>query len=742
MVLLILTWYVHLHFGERDQAFVSAAHVFLFAEILSPIFLLMLIFFVLFRIAQIYELGNPRENKCFFIMSIVVLPMAFSWIWYLLNFMCFLQGLQLVCTVPPLGCRAPEDPDDGFPSSPLNLLLGLMPIVGPGGAWAAWIWSWQWAPYGLFVVLIRTALWPGQLLLYLLGYDQFVPSRWRELWFGMLVWWVVYRAQRSPLAREWAQRQERGLVSFIVLAAFILFPCYLIYLITSTAPTLLYCFVVAPWVQVVLVIRHLGQQPLALEPTEVAAFVLITWLFLSQWHRLKLERLAIAATYKRMEALLRRAVDRPFYARLQPGFGRVVPGTFEFHMARASIKMLTTHEEGLLSKQQEFIDYRRDALRRELERQGRLPKKFNIEVSRENVVADSCNALFGTSTYDVVVKDALHVKFKNEYGDDHGGVTRDWFDCLARAMTQGSEALFAPLEDGTLAPRPPKNGISDTQQVAMHRQLFAAGKFLAIAVLHPQPLPLSFNLVLCKHFLKMPVDMHDVRRLDEDLFRQRVRRVLEPGGLDFLEKVLGERLTFMSAGKEQRVNGEVLQIAPVELVPGGAQKEVDEDNKVNYVQLLVEDFLCGNFRKELSCLLRGFWEVLPAETLRKFGVTPRELALMISGVVDVDPHAWMQHATVAGPHNVLEWFWEVVWEFSPEERCKLLHFSTGSSRLPPGGLEGLDPNFKVTVSADSPDHLPQAHTCANWLKVPKYTSKEQLKNKLILAINTEGFGFA
>merc|ERR1719330_1485804 len=130
-----------------------------------------------------------------------------------------------------------------------------------------------------------------------------------------------------------------------------------------------------------------------------------------------------------------------------------------------------------------------------------------------------------------------------------------------------------------MAPRPATCDCTEKEQEERDRQFFSFGKFLAIAVLYPQPLPISFNLVLCKHFLKMPVDMEDLRRFDEDFFRQRVKRVLDPGGLEFLEQALGEKLTFMSVGKEVKVAGRSVRIPPCELVPGGARKVVDESNK-------------------------------------------------------------------------------------------------------------------------------------------------------------------
>jgi E3 ubiquitin-protein ligase HUWE1 len=40
--------------------------------------------------------------------------------------------------------------------------------------------------------------------------------------------------------------------------------------------------------------------------------------------------------------------------------------------------------------------------------------------------------------------------------------------------------------------------------------------------------------------------------------------------------------------------------------------------------------------------------------------------------------------------------------------------------------------------------LPSAHTCFNQLELPEYTSEEELREKLLIAIRegSEGFGFA
>ena len=226
--------------------------------------------------------------------------------------------------------------------------------------------------------------------------------------------------------------------------------------------------------------------------------------------------------------------------------------------------------------------------------------------------------------------------------------------------------------------------------------------------------------------------------MDPDFFQFRVQPVLAPGGVEVLEEALGEPLMFVSAATELR--------ATKELCPGGAERRVTETNKQEYVKLLCEHYLCGDMQEQIRVFLQGFWDICPKDQLVCSGVTYRELAILISGYSTLDPAEWRSHSEIHGPSGsnaevVIEWFWEMVAEMSNEERAKLLHFATGSSRLPLTGFGGVHPTFNISVQGSEVEHLPHAHTCGNQLVLPKYTSKQMLVDKMHMALaNDEGFG--
>uniref|UniRef100_A0A8V5GLU6 Uncharacterized protein n=1 Tax=Melopsittacus undulatus TaxID=13146 RepID=A0A8V5GLU6_MELUD len=86
------------------------------------------------------------------------------------------------------------------------------------------------------------------------------------------------------------------------------------------------------------------------------------------------------------------------------------------------------------------------------------------------------------------------------------------------------------------------------------------------------------------------------------------------------------------------------------------------------------------------------------------------------------------------------WFWSIVEKMSMTERQDLVYFWTSSPSLP-ASEEGFQPMPSITIRPPDDQHLPTANTCISRLYVPLYSSKQILKQKLLLAIKTKNFGF-
>ena len=87
-------------------------------------------------------------------------------------------------------------------------------------------------------------------------------------------------------------------------------------------------------------------------------------------------------------------------------------------------------------------------------------------------------------------------------------------------------------------------------------------------------------------------------------------------------------------------------------------------------------------------------------------------------------------------------------ELNKEDMARLLQFCTGTSKVPLDGFKALQgisgpQKFQIHRAYGPLDRLPAAHTCFNQLDLIEYESKDQLREKLLLAIHegSEGFGF-
>ena len=174
---------------------------------------------------------------------------------------------------------------------------------------------------------------------------------------------------------------------------------------------------------------------------------------------------------------------------------------------------------------------------------------------------------------------------------------------------------------------------------------------------------------------------------------------------------------------------------------------VTEANKLEYLQLHVAQWLVGAIQDQIDAFRAGL-DVFFVKGVRQEVqqcCTAAELQLLLCGVAEIDVGDWEQSAQYQGGLTadtpVARWFWSVVRQFDREERAKLLHFCTGSSRAPAAGFAelqghtGAQSRFRLISVAGDGGRLPTAQTCFNTLRIPNYTSEQQLREKLEMAMH-------
>ncbi|KAI0318271.1 hypothetical protein OF83DRAFT_1262061 [Amylostereum chailletii] len=381
------------------------------------------------------------------------------------------------------------------------------------------------------------------------------------------------------------------------------------------------------------------------------------------------------------------------------------------------------------------FDNKRNYFSQQLHRRPHVREHYGtlqLNVRRQRVFEDSFQYL-QRKTGDQIKYGKLSVRFYDEEGVDAGGVTREWFQILARQMFDPNNALFEPCAADKLTYQPNKASWVNPEHLSFFKFV---GRVIGKAIYDNRLLDAYFARSLYRQILNKPVDYRDVEWIDPEYYKS-LCWILEndPSPLD---------LTFSVEGDEFGV------MKMVELKPNGHHIPVTLENRREFVQLSAQYRLYESIKDQLENLLAGFYEIIPKDLVSIFN--EQELELLISGTPDIDVDEWRAATEYNGYTSsdpVIVWWWRALKSFNRDERAKLLSFATGTSRVPLNGfgdLQGVQgtQRFSIHRAYGDADRLPQAHTCFNQIDLPQYSSYEMLRQQLLLAINegAEGFGFA
>lgn len=252
------------------------------------------------------------------------------------------------------------------------------------------------------------------------------------------------------------------------------------------------------------------------------------------------------------------------------------------------------------------------------------------------------------------------------------------------------------------------------------------GRVAAMAVYHGKLLDAFFIRPFYKMMLKKPIQLKDMESVDMEYYNS-LRWIMEndPKELDLYFSV------------DEDFFGQMQQH---ELKPGGSEIAVTNENKQEYMDLVIQWRFVSRIQPQMTSFLEGFDEVLPLNLIKVFD--ENELELLMCGIGEIDVKDWKRHTVYKSGyhanHIVIQWFWRVVLSFSNEMRSRLLQFVTGTSRVPMNGfkeLYGSNGLQSFTIEKwGTPENLPRSHTCFNRIDLPPYESYQELRNKIIKAI--------
>lgn len=219
---------------------------------------------------------------------------------------------------------------------------------------------------------------------------------------------------------------------------------------------------------------------------------------------------------------------------------------------------------------------------------------LQLSVRRDQVFLDSFKSLYFKSANEMKYG-KLNIRFHGEEGVDAGGVTREWFQVLARGMFNPNYALFIPVASDRTTFHP--NRLSGVNQE--HLMFFKfIGRIIGKALYEGRVLDCHFSRAVYKRILGKSVSIKDMETLDLDYYKS-LLWMLENDITDILtENFSVESDDF---GEKQTID----------LVENGRNIPVTQENKEEYVQRVVEYRLVGSVKDQLDNFLKGEIEIPP-----------------------------------------------------------------------------------------------------------------------------------
>ncbi|KAJ1263270.1 hypothetical protein BS78_09G170700 [Paspalum vaginatum] len=389
-------------------------------------------------------------------------------------------------------------------------------------------------------------------------------------------------------------------------------------------------------------------------------------------------------------------------------------------------------------------------------------KKFKVD--RDDILVSAANMMKSHAKSNAI----LEVEYKEEVGTGLGP-TMEFYTLISHEFQKSSLGMWRgelPCDAGTdnghvsrsvlahngLFPRPwsASEDCASFQEVSKRFHLL--GQVVAKAIKDSRILDIPFSKAFYKLILGQELSIYDIQSFDPELAISLMefqalacrRKYAESNFKRDCQSI--SDLTYRGCRIEDLAIDFALPGYPeYALSSESGSDSLNAENLEEYVHHVVEATVKSGIARQMEAFKSGFNEVFPLDKLQVF--SEDELERLLCGEQDtwdfaklVD-HIKFDHGYTSSSPPVINLL-EIIQEFGSPHRRAFLQFITGSPRLPPGGLASLNPKFTVVRknnSIDADHDLPSVMTCANYLKLPPYSSKEKMREKLLYAI-TEGQG--
>jgi len=383
------------------------------------------------------------------------------------------------------------------------------------------------------------------------------------------------------------------------------------------------------------------------------------------------------------------------------------------------------------------------------------PPQVRLNIRRNKLIEDAYTNLHNLPMH--LFKSTIRVCFLNDFGlkeagIDQDGVFKEFLLDVIKQLFDPKFNLFKVTEnEQQLYPSPCSYYVED------HLQMIEfAGRLIGKAVYECQVVDTQFAPFFLRQLTGFKSQnysfLDDLAALDQDLYRNL-------NLIKYEDCVSDLELTFTHS--EMHLG----QLVTHDLVPSGNLIRVTNENKIKYIHLLAHFKLFKQIKDQVKAFNNGFKSVIKQEWLNMFSVP--EIQRLISGCSqDINLEDLKRNVQylngLHSNHRLIKWLWEILEnDFNREERALFLKFVTSSPKPPLLGFSSLNPPFSIRVVENEEEdstvydasiksffktvmnlggtdtsRLPTSSTCFNLLKLPNYSKKSSLREKLRYAIKS------
>ncbi|XP_057578758.1 probable E3 ubiquitin-protein ligase HERC1 isoform X12 [Hippopotamus amphibius kiboko] len=353
---------------------------------------------------------------------------------------------------------------------------------------------------------------------------------------------------------------------------------------------------------------------------------------------------------------------------------------------------------------------------------GRKCKPIFVQIARQVVKLNASDLRLPSR--------AWKVKLVGEGADDAGGVFDDTITEMCQELETGIVDLLIPSPNATAEVGYNRDRFLFNPSACLDEHLMQfkfLGILMGVAIRTKKPLDLHLAPLVWKQLCCVPLTLEDLEEVDL-LYVQTLNSILHIEDSGITEESFHEMIP-LDSFVGQSADGKMVPI-----IPGGNSIPLTFSNRKEYVERAIE-YRLHEMDRQVAAVREGMSWIIPVPLLSL--LTAKQLEQMVCGMPEISVEVLkkvVRYREVDEQHQLVQWFWHTLEEFSNEERVLFMRFVSGRSRLPANTAD-ISQRFQI-MKVDRPyDSLPTSQTCFFQLRLPPYSSQLVMAERLRYAIN-------